>query len=79
MKAHGIVDPHFGLWGDSHFHTFLETFSWPAVGLFFGSKKNKWHLSGMLSMTFFWDFFDREFVLERGDLWEAPLGDMIVC
>ena len=79
MKAHGIVDPHFGLWGDSPFSNFFGDIFLASCGFVFRHQKEQVAFEWDAKYDLFLGFFDREFALERGDLWGAPLGDMIVC
>ena len=48
-------------------------------GFVFRQKKEQVAFEWDVEYDLFLGFFNREFVLERGDLWGAPLGDMIVC
>ena len=64
------------MWETLLFHTFLETFSWPAVGLFSATKKTGGIWVGCRVGRFF-GIFGREFVLERGYFWGAPLGERV--
>ena len=65
--------------GDSSFSHFSGDIFLASCGFVFRQQKEQVAFEWDAEYDLFWGFFDRKFVLERGDLWEAPLGGMIVC
>ena len=66
VKVHGTVDPHFGLWGDSHFSHFFEDIFLSSCGFFFRQRREQVAFEWATEYDVFLGIFGREYVLERG-------------